>query len=82
MNKIKVMFYATLRDEMGTRSLELELEPGATVRTLKDKLEQDRPGTTASIERALVAVNREYSPDETVLVENAEVALFPPVSGG
>jgi len=82
MNKIKVMFYATLRDEMGMRSLELELEPGATVRALKDRLEQDRPGAKASIERALVAVNREYSPDETVLVENAEVALFPPVSGG
>ncbi len=82
MNKIKVQFYATLRDEMGMRSLEMDLEPGATVRVLKDKLEQDRPGITASIERALVAVNRQYSPDETVLPENAEVALFPPVSGG
>ncbi len=82
MNKIKVQFYATLRDEMGVRSLEMDLEPGATVRVLKDKLEQDRPAITASIERALVAVNRQYSPDETVLPENAEVALFPPVSGG
>ncbi len=82
MNKIKVQFYATLRDEMGVRSLEVDLEAGATVRVLKDKLEQDRPAITASIERALVAVNRQYSPDETVLPENAEVALFPPVSGG
>ncbi len=82
MNKIKVQFYATLRDEMGVRSLEMDVEPGATVRVLKDKLEQDRPAITASIERALVAVNRQYSPDETVLPENAEVALFPPVSGG
>ncbi len=82
MNKIKVQFYATLRDEMGVRSLEMDLEPGATVRAMKDKLEQDRPASTASIERALVAVNRQYSPDETVLPENAEVALFPPVSGG
>ena len=82
MNKVKVQFYATLRDEMGTRSIEMELEPGATVRTMKDKLEQDRPAVTASLERALVAVNRQYSPDDTVLPENAEVALFPPVSGG
>ncbi len=82
MNKIKVMFYATLRDEMGARSLELEVEPGATVRIMKDLLEKDRPAVKASIERALVAVNREYSPDETILPENAEVALFPPVSGG
>lgn len=82
MNKIKVMFYATLRDEMGTRLLEMDLEPGATVRAMKDRLEQERPTLKASIERALVAVNREYSPDEKVLPDNAEVALFPPVSGG
>ncbi len=82
MNKVKLLFYATLRDEMGTRTLEMDLEPGATVRALKDKLEKERPGMKASIERALVAVNREYSPDQTVLPENAEVALFPPVSGG
>ena len=82
MNKVKVLFYATLRDEMGARSLELELDDGATVRTLKDKLSQDRPGTKASIERALVAVNREYAPDDKALPESAEVALFPPVSGG
>ncbi len=82
MNRIKLLFYATLRDEMGARSLEMDLEPGATVRMMKDRLEQERPAVTASIERALVAVNRQYSPDETVLPENAEVALFPPVSGG
>jgi molybdopterin synthase catalytic subunit len=82
MNKVKVMFYATLRDEMGARSLELDLDEGATVRTLKDRLSQDRPATKAAIERALVAVNREYAPDDKLLPENAEVALFPPVSGG
>ena len=82
MNKVKVLFYATLRDEMGARSLELELEPGATVRTLKDRLVTGRPAAGASIERALVAINREYSPDDTVLPVEAEVALFPPVSGG
>jgi len=82
MNRIKLLFYATLRDEMGARSLEMDLEPGATVRTLKDKLAQERPATKAAIERALVAINREYSPDDKVVPENAEVALFPPVSGG
>ncbi len=82
MNRIKLLFYATLRDEMGGRSLEMELEPGGTVRMMKDKLEAERPALKPSIERALVAVNREYAPDETVLPENAEVALFPPVSGG
>ena len=82
MNRIKLLFYATLRDEAGTRSLEMELESGATVRTMKDRLAQEHPAMKASIERALVAVNREYSPDQTVLPDQAEVAMFPPVSGG
>jgi len=30
----------------------------------------------------LVAVNKEYAPDEAAIPRNAEVALFPPVSGG
>jgi len=30
----------------------------------------------------LISVNKEYTSDEATLPQNAEVALFPPVSGG
>jgi len=30
----------------------------------------------------LVSVNREFAFDENVIPEGAEIALFPPVSGG
>ena len=34
------------------------------------------------MKNVLVSVNKEYSFDETAIPQDAEVALFPPVSGG
>jgi molybdopterin converting factor subunit 1 len=81
-NQITVLFFATLRDRAGVKSLSLDLPPGASVKDLKERLIQTNPNLTQAMETALVAINREYAFDETVIPDNAEVALFPPVSGG
>ena len=82
MNKIKVLFFATLRDRAGTKSVEFEVSADMTVRALKDKLAGDYPNLKESMKTVLVSVNKEYSFDEAAIPQNAEVALFPPVSGG
>ena len=82
MNKIKVLFFATLRDRAGTKSVELEVSADMTVRALKDKLAGDYPNLKESMKTVLVSVNKEYSFNEAAIPQNAEVALFPPVSGG
>ena len=82
MNHIKVLFFATLRDRVGTRFVELEIPTDMTVRALKDKLASDYPNLKESMKTVLVSVNKEYSFDEAAIPQNAEVALFPPVSGG
>ena len=82
MNKIKVLFFATLRDRAGTKSVELEVSADMTVRALKDKLAGDYPNLKESMKTVLVSVNKEYAFDEAAIPQNAEVALFPPVSGG
>ncbi len=82
MNKVKVLFFATLRDAAGTRSAELEVPDGTTVLGLKDAIVQQYPNLKRPLDTALVAINREYTPDEARLPEQAEVAFFPPVSGG
>jgi molybdopterin converting factor subunit 1 len=82
MNKIKVLFFATLRDRAGTKSVELEVSADLTVRALKDKLASDYPNLKESMKTVLVSVNKEYALDEAAIPQNAEVALFPPVSGG
>ncbi len=82
MNKVKVLFFATLRERAGVRSLELELPPGTTAKALKEKLAAEYPNLSPSMSSVLFSINREYAFDDAVIPENAEIALFPPVSGG
>jgi molybdopterin synthase catalytic subunit len=80
--RVKLLFFATLRDRAGVKSLELEIPEGMTVRELKDKISAEYPNLKPSMETVLVSVNKDYAFDETVLPAGAEVAMFPPVSGG
>jgi molybdopterin synthase catalytic subunit len=80
--RVKLLFFATLRDRAGVKSLELEIPEGMTVRELKDKISAEYSNLKPSMETVLVSVNKDYAFDETVLPPGAEVAMFPPVSGG
>jgi molybdopterin converting factor subunit 1 len=82
MNHIKLLFFATLRDRAGVKSLEIEVPDDMTVQALKDQLSREFPNLKASMESVLISINREYAFDEAVVPAGAEVALFPPVSGG
>lgn len=82
MNRIKLLFFATLRDRAGMKSVELDIMPGLTVQGLKDKLSSEYPGLKESMTSVLTSINHEYAFDEAVIPENAELAMFPPVSGG
>ncbi|MBI5840285.1 MAG: molybdopterin converting factor subunit 1 [Chloroflexi bacterium] len=82
MNHIKLLFFATIRDRAGTKSLEMEIPADMTIQGLKDKLSTDYPNLKDSMKSVLITINREYAFDEAVVPSNAEIALFPPVSGG
>ncbi len=82
MSNVKVLFFATLRDLAGTRSAQIDVPDGTTVRGLMERVVQQYPNLKAPIETALVAVNREYAGEEAVVPDGADVAFFPPVSGG
>jgi molybdopterin synthase catalytic subunit len=80
--QITVLFFATLKDRAGCDRLALELPEGTTVAELKQRLAADVPNLTPALPTALVSVNKEFAFAEDVLPDGAEVALFPPVSGG
>lgn len=82
MNKIKILFFASLRDRAGTRAMDLDIPSDTTIRSLKDLLAAEQPNLAESMKAVLVAINREYAFDEAVIPESAEIAMFPPVSGG
>jgi molybdopterin converting factor subunit 1 len=82
MNHIKLLFFATIRDRAGTKSLELDIPEDLTIQGLKDKLARDIPNLKESMRSVLITINREYAFDEAVVPPNAEIGMFPPVSGG
>jgi len=82
MNHVKLLFFATLRDRAGTRSMELDVPLDLTIQGLKEKISMEYPNLKESMKSVLIAINREYAFDEAIIPQNAEVAMFPPVSGG
>ena len=80
--RIKILFFATLRDRAGTRETELEIEDGTTVLDLKTVLTEKYPSAGPTLDTALVSVNKEFAFDSDVIPAGAEIAVFPPVSGG
>ncbi len=82
MHTVKVLFFATLRDYVGSKAVELEIPLGTTVQGLTNLLVTTYPRMEKVKDSMMAAINREYAADEQVVPEGAEIAFFPPVSGG
>lgn len=80
--RIKVLFFAGLRERAGTGSAELELPVGATVSMAIDQARRATPRPWKPTTILMTAVNEEYVPPTHELKEGDELALIPPVSGG
>jgi len=82
MNHVKLLFFATIRERAGTKTLELDIPVDMTIQGLKDKLGTDYPNLKESLKSVLITINREYAFDEAIVPTDAEIGMFPPVSGG
>lgn len=82
MPRIKVLFFATLRDHAKKKSIELDIPEGMTVLELKERIIHEIPALREPMDSVVLSVNREFAFDENPVPDGAEVALFPPVSGG
>ena len=82
MNRVKLLLFATLRDRAGAKSMELDIPADLTVQGLKDKISDEYPNLRESMSSVIITINREYAFDDAVIPLNAELAMFPPVSGG
>ncbi len=84
--KVTVLYFARLREALGCDRETLELPPEvATVGALRAWLiARGAPYAEAftEIKRIRAAVAQEMAGDEARLSEGAEVAFFPPVTGG
>ena len=82
MNNVKVLFFSTFRDRVGEKSVEMEIPWGISVLNFKVLLGEKYPSLLDSLDFILVAVNKDYVFDEDIIPDGAEIAVFPPVSGG
>jgi len=86
MNKVRILYFASLREKIGREAEEFELPASvATVAALRAHL-RGRGGAYegAFAEKALlrVAVNPDMASPSASIKSGDEVAFFPPVTGG
>ena len=80
--KLTIHLFATLKDAAPDGRLEIEVPDGAAVAAVWDAAIARAPQLAKWRRHARVAVNQEYANDDTIVPDDAEIALIPPVSGG
>jgi molybdopterin synthase sulfur carrier subunit len=81
--KIKIRYFASLREAMGTSQEELDTQ-AVTVGQLRDQLlgMGDKYQCLQRDQAVRMALNQVMVDESGALLENAELAFFPPVTGG
>jgi len=82
--KVQVRYFASLREALGASEC-IELAEGATVGLLRDTLLAlgGRHAEVLARGRAVrTALNQQMCDEQASLSDGAEVAFFPPVTGG
>ncbi len=80
--KVTVRFFATYRDVAGKPQIEMEMDDGASLGDLLERLYDTYPKLKKWSESIICSVNRKYADEDKVLEPGDEIALLPPVSGG
>jgi len=83
---VRVLYFARLRETLGTASEELALPASvstlAGLRALLVARGGAWPEALAATQRVRVAVNQTMAHGDTPIADGDEVAFFPPVTGG
>jgi molybdopterin synthase catalytic subunit/molybdopterin synthase sulfur carrier subunit len=80
--RLRVRYFASIREFTGMREEQLEVPEGSTAEALKSRVQGLHDALKAQEGNILVAVNGSFVEPTRVLRQGDEVALFPPVSGG
>ena len=80
--RVRVRFFAALRETAGVPEVQLELPAGSTAEEAWDRLAADVPALAARRASLAASVNRRYASFDTPLEDGDEVVFIPPVSGG
>ena len=82
---LTVRYFASLREALGEREAVTDLQEGLTVAELRQWLSQRSAAHARMLEASRAvrcAVNQTMVDDQAPVPPDAEVAFFPPVTGG
>ena len=80
--QVQIRFFAVTKELVGDDTVEVELEPNATVADLRRALLSHWPELESVAEYLRFSVGVDLADDATTIPPNTEVACIPPVSGG
>jgi MoaD family protein len=80
--KVRVQFYAQLRDLVGMRELDVDLAEGATVHDLLEEIYAQRAALRQHDKSILIGAGVEFVERNYELKPGEEIAIMPPVQGG
>ena len=84
MMKVQVRYFASLREALGAQE-SVALPTGSTLGALRDQLIASSPRHAEALARGRAlrgAVNQAMADENSAVPDGAEVAFFPPVTGG
>jgi molybdopterin synthase sulfur carrier subunit len=79
---VKVKMFAIFQEVFATDEMQITLEAGAPVSQIFDRLVSHHPNLERWRSLTRYAINLNFAEPHTVLHDQDEVALIPPVSGG
>jgi molybdopterin converting factor subunit 1 len=82
MLRIKLLFFAVLRDVAGRSEEVIELPDGTRAGDVWQRLRDEHPVLRDYIQPPMIAVNESYAGADEPLRDGDELAFIPPVAGG
>jgi molybdopterin synthase sulfur carrier subunit len=79
---ITVKLFAAYQEACGVSELQMNVDDGATVATVRDRLIAEHPQLAQWRDLTRFGINLQFVPPEAVMHDGDEVVLIPPVSGG
>jgi MoaD family protein len=80
--KVRVQFYAQLRDLVGIRELDIDVAEGSTIRDLLEQVYAQQPKLRPHDKSVLIGAGVEFVDRNYKLSPGDEISIMPPVQGG
>ncbi len=81
-SEVLVKFFASARDIVGKKDLEMEIENNSKVEDVMETIFKEYPELEEMEDQLLISVNKDRTEKNELLKDGDEIAVMPPVTGG